>query len=82
MMLKTRAAQMFLIWKRLIMCGPAESHPQASSDCVSQPTVDQLRCKRISMKKKTISDELDSCMKEYFCSKIHNDGSESSQADE
>ncbi|KAJ8885756.1 hypothetical protein PR048_011956 [Dryococelus australis] len=60
---------------------PAESHPQTSG-CASQPTVDQLRHKRISMKRKTVSDELDSCMKDYFHSKIHKDGSESSRADE
>ncbi|KAJ8878548.1 hypothetical protein PR048_019126 [Dryococelus australis] len=60
---------------------PAESHPQTTSGCASQLTVDQLRRKRVSMKRKTVSDELDSCMKEYFCSKIHKGGSESSRPD-
>ncbi|KAJ8875557.1 hypothetical protein PR048_023453 [Dryococelus australis] len=60
---------------------PAESHPQTTHGCASQPTVDHLRRKRLPMKRKTVSDELDSSMKEYFRNKIHKEGSESSQTD-
>ncbi|KAJ8875185.1 hypothetical protein PR048_023080 [Dryococelus australis] len=85
--LKTRAAQMLLVRESLMLMSryvrtkQEESHPQTTSGCSSQPTVNQLRRKRISTKRKTVSDELDSCMTEYFRSKIHKDGSDSSRAD-
>ncbi|KAJ8879803.1 hypothetical protein PR048_020411 [Dryococelus australis] len=50
------------------LCITTYSRPaptQTTSGCASQPTADQLRRKRMSLKRKTVSDELDSCVKEY-----------------
>nr|CAD7393639.1 unnamed protein product [Timema cristinae] len=59
--------------------------PRATLESNPQPTVDQLRRNRKQLKRKTESDQLDSCMSQYFQSKLLKNSSSkslSSQSDD